>query len=284
MYGLVLLRPALVLLSLCASLLAGCVGLADDTTERRLTALLPAEALLLGEQHDAPAHQRVQSEVVQALAAHGQLAALALEMAEQGRGTQGLPPAADEARVREALAWADAAWPWRAYGPAVMAAVRAGVPVLGANLPRAQMRASMADRQLDGQLSGPALKAQQQRIRRGHCDTLPERQIGPMTRVQIARDRAMAETVRAAAAPGKTVLLLTGRGHADRTLGVPQHLPADLRVKSVGLGAAQEGETADAFDLHWPAEPGPAMDHCQALRERLAPPPAIPRYPPNGGN
>ena len=56
----------------------------------------------------------------------------------------------------------------------------------------------MADGKLDGQLPGPALKAQQQAIRLGHCNMLPESQITPMTRVQIARDISMAQTLAAA--------------------------------------------------------------------------------------
>ena len=97
------------------------------------------------------------------------------------------------------------AWPWQDYGPAVMTAVRAGVPVLGANLPRDQMPASMNDSKLDVQLPGPALKAQQQAIRIGHCNLLPESQITPMTRVQIARDITMADTIHQLVFPGKTV-------------------------------------------------------------------------------
>jgi hypothetical protein len=106
--------------------------------------------------------------------------------------------------------------------------VRAGVPVLGANLPRAQMPSRMADRQLDLQLPGPALKAQQQLIRTGHCNLLPESQVTPMARIQIAKDISMANTLAQAALPGKTVVLLAGSGHADRQLGVPRHLPADV--------------------------------------------------------
>ena len=96
-------------------------------TQQRLDTLLPADALLLGEQHDAPDHQRIHQTVVQALAARGELAALALEMAEQGHSTAGLAREANEELVRAALHWDNAAWPWAAYGPAVMAAVRAGV-------------------------------------------------------------------------------------------------------------------------------------------------------------
>lgn len=195
----------------------------------------PADVLLLGEQHDAAEHQETHRQVVQAFVATGGLAALVLEMAEQGGTTTGLPPGADETSVQAALHWKETAWPWPAYGPAVMTAVRAGVPVIGANLTRPDMRTAMADDSLDGLLPGPALKAQQQAIRIGHCNQLPESQIRPMTRVQIARDRAIAATISGAAVPGKTVVLLAGAGHVDPTVGVPRYLGPDLYYRSVKL-------------------------------------------------
>lgn len=257
--------PRLLTLLTCAALAVACAGPVGPDAGERLTALLPADAILLGEQHDAPDHQRVHRDVVQALAARGQLVALALEMAEQGHDTRGLPSGASEAQVRNTLQWNEAAWPWHAYGPAVMAAVRAGIPVLGANLPRAQMRTRMADAQLDTLLPGPALKAQQQAIRLGHCGMLPESQITPMTRVQIARDLVMANTLRAAAQPGRAVLLLAGRGHVDRSLGVPRHLPREFQIKSIGIGenkASHASNSVASFDLVWPAAPGPDIDYC----------------------
>jgi uncharacterized iron-regulated protein len=146
-------------------------------------------------------------------------------MAERGTSTAGLPASASETEVQQALHWNTEGWPWPRYRPAVMAAVRAGVPVLGANLPRDQQRQAMQDPALDRLLPGPALKAQQQAVRLGHCELLPESQITPMTRVQIARDRAMAQTIAAAVAPGKTVVLLAGAGHVQPEVGVPRHLP-----------------------------------------------------------
>jgi hypothetical protein len=133
--------------AVATGLLAGCSSYAlqqDPNTALRLAQLQPVDAILLGEQHDAPDHQRVHRDVVVALAKSGQLAALTLEMADQGRSTQGLDMAASEDTVKVALAWSNTAWPWEAYSPAVMAAVRAGVPVLGANLPLAQMSARMS--------------------------------------------------------------------------------------------------------------------------------------------
>jgi uncharacterized iron-regulated protein len=257
---------------LLLALLAGCSWpVTTDTanTLQRLIPLLPADALLLGEQHDAPDHQRIEREVVQVLAARQALAALALEMAEQGRSTAALPKNASEDEVRAALQWNDKNWPWASYGPAVMTAVGAGAPVLGANLPRAQMRVAMDDRQLELRLKGPALKAQQQLIRFGHCEALPESQITPMTRIQIARDIAMAQTVTGAVVPGKTVLLLAGAGHVDRTLGVPQHLPSRLNAKSIGLideTAQDAAETSARFNLAWPARPAPEKDYCAEFK------------------
>ena len=240
--------------------------------EERLAAWLPADVLLLGEQHDAVAHQRVQQGLVATLAGRGQLAALALEMADSGTSTAGLPSDASPEQVRTSLKWDDTAWPWTAYGPVVMSAQRAGVPVLGANLPRGDMRASMADSQLDLRLPAPAFKAQQQLIRQGHCDLLPEGQITPMTRIQIARDRRMADTLAKAVQPGKVVMLISGSVHADKQLGVPQHLPAGLQVKSVRLLAGGKSLPGESFDSVWTTEALPDKDYCAGLREQFRKP------------
>ncbi len=240
-------------------------------TTARLDALLPMDMLLLGEQHDAAEHQQIHQQVIAQLAQRGQLAAVALEMANAGASTAKLHPSSTEQEAKNALKWNDKAWPWVAYGPTVMTAVRAGVLVVGANLPRDAMRASMADSTLDGQLPGPALKAQQQQIRIGHCNMLPESQITPMTRIQIARDMKMAETLREVALPGKVVVLLAGSAHVDRMLGVPHHLPASLRVKAVQLRAGDAAATdkADAFDAVWATPALPEEDYCAAFKAQM---------------
>ena len=133
------------LLLLAPLALSACIAATPTEIDaQQLERLLPAQALLIGEQHDAPDHQRLQRQVIDWLAARGQLAAVALEMAEQGHDTRRLPRSASEAAVQQALSWNDRAWPWANYGPAIMAAVRAGVPVEGANLPRARMKEAMA--------------------------------------------------------------------------------------------------------------------------------------------
>lgn len=228
------LLPALLLITGCAAL----PGAGDAA----------ADVLLLGEQHDAEAHRDLQEQWVAGLARRGLLGALLLEMAERGRTTAGLAPQATEAEVQAALAWNTQAWPWDRYRPAIMAAVRAGVPVLGANLPRSEMRAAMRDESLDGLLPGPALAVQQQAIRLGHCELLPESQIGPMTRVQIARDQAMAQAIASVVRPGKTVVLLAGAGHVRADVGVPRHLPATVAVRPLVLPPVAAANGKDPCD------------------------------------
>ena len=239
----------------------------DAPVADRVSALLPVDALLLGEQHDAPEHHVIERETVEALVARGRLAALALEMAEEGRSTAHVAATASEAQVQAALGWNDKAWPWASYGPAVMVAVRAGVPVVGANLPRARMKDAMADVSLDAQLNGEAYTAQQDAVREGHCKLLPESQIIPMTRIQVGRDRAMAQTIVKARQPGKTVLLIAGAGHAVRALGVPQHLPDDVKISSVRLLASASNTTPPGeYDKTWLTPPLPEKDYCAELR------------------
>ena len=265
------------------ALISGCIGrpvspilqpaggtlAAATATAARVDALLPADALLIGEQHDAAEHQQIEQQVVAHLAGRGLLAALAIEMADAGASTATLKPTATEQQVQNALKWNNKGWPWAAYGAAVMTAVRAGVPVLGANLPTAQMRSSMGDAKLDTQLPGPALKAQQQLIRIGHCNLLPESQITPMTRIQIAKDQAMTQTIEDLALPGKVVVLLAGNGHVNRQLGVPQHLPATLHAKAVHLRAGDATDKDSAFDSTWPTSPLAEKDYCAGLKAQL---------------
>jgi len=242
--------------------------------------LLPASSaaarlLIFGEQHDQPDQQRQVAAEVQRLAERGQLGAVVLEMAEQPQRTSALPRDASEAAVREALQWQG--WPWEPYAAVVMNAVRAGVPVLGGNLPRKAMRSAMADTSLDALVDAAGLAVLTDAVRNGHCKLLPASQEPGMVRIQIARDQAMARVAAQAlhsAPAGSTVLLLTGAQHASRDRGVPRLLARTdptLPVRVVMFGEATSGLVSDEWR---PAEYTPQEDHCEALRERLAAPPA----------
>ncbi len=262
-------RAASLWLCLLCTGLAGCAALEPAPLPARARqALEHTDILLLGEQHDAPEHQALARDTVQWLARRGDLAALVMEMAERGRSTAGLAPDASEGAVQSALRWSDAAWPWASYGPVAMAAVRAGVPVLGGNLPRKDLSATTANTALDARLPPDAWQRQQGAVREGHCGLLPEKMLPGMVRVQIARDISLAQTAAEAHRPGQVVLLVAGNGHVLRSLGVPLHLPANLRSKVV---AAQAGQAQAAIEneADWVqlTAPLPPRDACEALRQ-----------------
>lgn len=235
-----------------------------------------ADVLLVGEQHDAAEHQRRAAQVVEHLAAQDRLIAVVLEMAEQGRGTAPLPRDADEAGMRAALAWDERGWPWASYRPIIVAAVRAGVPVIGTNLPRGSLREVMRDERLDAEVSDALRERLLADVRDGHCGLLPASQLPGMTRVQIGRDRAMASTLAARAQPGRVVMLVAGANHVDKTRGVPQHLrklAPGLSLHALGLATGTPGNEAAApgFDEIWITPALERPDHCEGLAERMAP-------------
>lgn len=263
--------------ALLAAALAGCASSsapARDWTQQ-LQRWSDAPIVLLGEQHDAVAHQAWQQATVEQLAKQERLAALVIEMAPRTGSTASLARDASEDAVQQALRWQDAAWPWPRYRGVVMAAVRAGVPVLGGNLPRADMKQAMRNENLDTHLPPEGWQRQLDAIREGHCGLLPDTQLAPMARIQLARDASMAEVARAAVKPGKTVLLVAGRGHVLRGVGIPTWLPEAAGAK---VAVAQAGETsvAQASDVDWlqKTDAMPAKDHCAELREKFRNPPA----------
>lgn len=272
--------PRLVGLAAAAWLAVALAGCASSSTPARdwtqqLQRWSDAPLVLLGEQHDAAAHQAWQQATVQQLATQERLAALVIEMAPRTGSTASLARDASEDAVQQALQWQDAAWPWPRYRGVVMAAVRAGVPVLGGNLPRADMKQAMRNQNLDTHLPPEAWQRQLDAIREGHCGLLPDTQLAPMARIQLARDASMAEVAKAAIRPGKTVVLVAGRGHVLRGVGIPTWLPESAAAK---VAVAQAGETSVAHesDVDWlqKTDALPAKDHCAELREKFRNPPA----------
>jgi uncharacterized iron-regulated protein len=234
-----------------------------------LTSTPPARLLIYGEQHDQPDQQRQVASTVHQLASRGELAAVVIEMADAGRSTRGLPPDSSDAAVRDVLAWAG--WAWDDYAGVVMAAVQAGVPVHGGNLPRTGLRDAMRDSALDGLIDRGARESLAEAVRSGHCGLLPESQVPGMLRIQIARDASMARTVSAAldaAPPGQRVLLLAGAQHASRDRGVPLHLPPGTALHVTLFGDGPPGLVADE---RRPATRTERPDPCDALRQRGMP-------------
>ncbi len=248
--------------------------LVDDCAEATLC--------LLGEQHDHPDHHTVQAWIITALAQRGQLGALALEMADAGTRFDG-PRDAPEAVVRAKLHWNGDGWPWTLYAGPVMAAVRAGVPVVGVNLPQAAMRGAMQQARWDTSVPSDVRQRILDDVADSHCGLLPAVQVPTMARIQFARDDSMAAHSLALTQPGKTVVALTGSFHANRTLGIALHLPAHAaqmppgvprppRLFSLllqGLAPDTQPELPSGYDAVWFTPGTPPVDHCAELRKMM---------------
>lgn len=252
---------ALLWLSACAN---------PDAQWHDTLSALPTQAptVLLGEQHDANDHQQLARLSVARLAQEPGLSALALEMADDGVDTTGLSTSSTEAQVRERLRWNDAGWPWRRYGPVVMQAVRLGVPVVGANLPRAAMGEVMRDEQWDARVPAGVLADHRERMVISHCGLLSAAQVPGMARIQIARDERMAQTTERWIRPGKTVLLLAGAEHVKRDRGIPLFWSAALAQQAhvvwMRAGTSQP-DTAGVADATWATPATPERDHCAEM-------------------
>ncbi|AKJ32126.1 ChaN family lipoprotein [Caldimonas brevitalea] len=241
-------------------------------------------AWLFGERHDQLDQQRQVAAEVQRLAQQGRLHALVVEMAERGRHTAGLPKHSSEAQVRDALGWHDKAWPWSQYRDVVMHAVQAGRPVYGGDLPRPALREAMGQTHWDRAVPPPAHARLIEAVREGHCGLLPEAHLPGMVRMQLARDRSLAETLRdasAGAARDRVTVMLSGAVHASRGTGVPLQLDnvaPGLVVRTIVFAAAG-AETRTGFDETRPARLTPTKsDPCDALRRK-----AVPAAPPASG-
>ena len=275
-------------------LLGGCAHQASTLTssadwQQTLAQWTDAQVIALGEQHDQIAHHQWEAQTVQWLAAGQRLGALVIEMAPAGGSTAGLATTSTEEQVQQALQWQSGAagggWPWQDYGPMVMNAVRAGVPVLGGNLPRAQMKQTMGQSRYDSHLPASGWQLQLDAIKDGHCGLLPESQFAPMARIQLARDESMAKVAATAvqqwSRPGQSVLLVAGRSHVRSDIGVPTWLPKDLRQK---VAIAQSDKAPKAINMKadklLTLAGNASQDQCAQLREQWKSRPA-PQTPAN---
>ena len=228
-----------------------------------------SDALLLGEQHDAPEHQRWEADSVRWLAERGRLAALVIEMAEAGTGTDGLPPDANAAQVYAALRWNEAAWPGRATARWSWPPWRRACRCAAATCPQQSHARRHAGR---GAGQTPATR------RRWRCSATPSRKATAACCPPTASCPWCAYSWRATRAwprwcnrrqDGRTVLLAAGWGHVRRDLGVPTWLPGKLQRK-VAIAQAGQARAAIESEANY-IHPTPALaprDHCAELRAR----------------
>ncbi len=274
------------------------------TPEALLSRLADFPLVLLGEKHDNPDHHRLQARVVEELVARGRRPALAFEMlsadvAPDLAAALARPdPSADA--VRRAVRWDTSGWPaFSLYEPVFAAGLRAGLPLVAADAPRATLHAvargglavlsrPLAERlDLDAPLPEPVRRALQAEIREAHCGHLPEARLDDLVAAQWLRDAHLASAVLGATHEPRSqadgAVLVAGTGHVRRDLGVPRHLErlapgtraaslVFLEVPRARSGAARAlaGFGAPApFDWVWFTARVDDQDPCERFRNQL---------------
>lgn len=269
-------------------LLAGCAGKAPLPADLPALRAGPGQALLLGEVHDNAAQHALRQELLAALLARGDRPALLMEQLDRERQPAldaasrpggDLSPAALDAQVDAVVQAAGSApgWHWPFYTPYIRLALLHGLPIVAANVPRAEARTVMqqglAATGFDAAVPDDIARAQATAIEASHCGQLTATQAGRLALAQVARDQFMARLV--ARHAGRGVVLLAGNGHVRSDIGVPRWLPADLRARTRVVGALEADSTEPAaYDTVLRTAAQPRTDPCAGMRMPATPTPA----------
>ncbi|MGN5480433.1 ChaN family lipoprotein [Cupriavidus basilensis] len=165
-------------------------------------------------------------------------------------------------------------WQWPLYRPVVALALRYDLPLLAANLSRADaakivggglddlfMPQERARLGLTGTLPPDLVAAQTAVLDEGHCGNFPKAMLPGMLNAQAARDAVMAATLRPYAARG--AVLIAGNGHVRNDIGVPRWLGTG-EGKALSVGYLERGQGNPAgFDRVVTVAPVERGDPCR---------------------
>lgn len=229
--------------------------------------------LLLGEVHDNAQQHALRQQAFEALLNTGARPALLMEQFDRERQADidqaRAQPGASADSIIAAAAGSNAQWAWPFYKPFIALALRHGLPIVAANVSRAEARRVMSEGLkplgFDDRVPADISAAQSQAIVDSHCGALNAAQGLRMSAAQVARDQFMAQLIERHASRG--FVLLAGNGHVRRDIGVPRWLSPDLarRTQSIGLLEEDDSERS-AYDRVIVTPRQPREDPCAAMR------------------
>jgi uncharacterized iron-regulated protein len=249
--------------------------------------------VMLGEVHDNPRQHRLRLEVLRRAFASGWRPAIAMEQFDrehQGdidRARREKPTDAQHVidLAAPSVSGSTAGWNWELYRPFVALALEYDVPLIAANLSRADANkvvqrgysavfdpASLAALRLNQPIASDWQTAQEREIDTGHCHALPASLLPSMAKAQFARDAVMAAVLREHSTGG--VVLLAGDGHVRRDIGVPRWLRGNQQAAVFAVGYLEEGETSSArsFDAVVYTERATRSAPCANLEKKKSAP------------
>ena len=250
-------------------LLAACAAPANAPLQLR------QPVVLLGEVHDNAAQHALRLEAFKSLLDGGARPALAMEQLDRDKQPAldallaGPSPGADAVIA----AAGGPSWNWAFYRPFIALALQHRLPIVAANVPRAEarrvMQEGLAATGFDATVPEPVLRAHRADIEASHCGMLDAATAGRMALAQVARDQFMARVLQQHAARG--VVLLAGNGHVRTDVGAPLWLGPAVRQRSEAIGVLEQGDGSTAFDRRVFTAAQERPDPCERMR-RPAPP------------
>ncbi|MBY0238260.1 MAG: ChaN family lipoprotein [Burkholderiaceae bacterium] len=239
------------------------------------------QVLLLGEVHDnADGHKRRYEHLRQRVEA-GWRPAIAMEQFDREQQPL-LNKAQKDCRDAQCVILVMHAprWDWPQYKPIIDLALRYQLPLVAANLSRADASKVVRDGvassfdadtiaayQLRAALPADIVQGQRQEIVAGHCGMLPDEMVPGMVHAQMARDIWMAKLVRAQ--QPRDVVLIAGNGHVRKDVGVPRWLAAitpRLTVRSIGY--VEQAPARGEYDSHVIIAGKQRADACAGLKAK----------------
>ena len=285
-------RRRLLLAAACAPLAACATRAAPPalSVDALVQAMAAHPVVLLGEVHDNPVQHRARLEALERRIAQGMRPAIAFEQFDRGQQAaidaivaDGTDADARAARIVDRLG--ARGWDWPLYRPFLQLALRHRLPIVAANLSRADATRvargagfeAVLDREALARLAPDRLppdvmRAHERAVDDGHCNAMPAASLPPLARAQIARDAVLYESIRPYLA--RELVLLTGNGHARNDIGVPRFMRADERARTVTIGLIEAPADGESLPASWPARFDAAFitprhtrpDPCEAFR------------------
>jgi uncharacterized iron-regulated protein len=272
------MNQRLLLFAAVALLLVACAeGTPTRLDQRRLNDAVGSRPIvLLGEVHDNAVQHAMRARALRALLEAGARPALLMEQFDRERQAdldRALArPGVTPDQVVAAASPGDPAmqgWSWPFYKPYIALAIAYRLPIVAANVSRADTRRVVKDGLhslgFEAQVPTDIEAAQARAIADGHCGMIDAAMAGRMVGAQVARDQFMARELETNAARG--AVLLAGNGHVRRDVGVPRWLSAATRARSVSIGLLEPGDpNAAAFDVAFTTTAQSRTDPCESMR------------------
>ncbi len=198
--------------------------------------------LLMGEVHDNPDGHAQRYADLQKLVIAGWRPAIAMEQFDRENQVE-LTQAQAICTVADCIISkvGNKRWEWPHYRPVIQLAIDYKLPLIAANLSRADAarvmregyaavldKTTISSYKLDQSLPTAIVDGQRAAMEGGHCGKMPDNLVPSMVRAQVARDVVMAKIITENAERG--VVLLAGNGHVRRDLGVPAWLTANQQA------------------------------------------------------